>query len=211
MLKLHKSKMSNGWSLTELMITIAIVGIIAGIGTVSMIKYRSSIRANAALREMTSHMRIARAKAIRTNKNYLFRVYRNGAWPAPFDWYGYCEEGIITGGVTQCGGFMHAYQLPPGIEVPADNIPTAVYPPDAPFSPARGGINIQIENGRPLGSDGIRQFMFRPNGSTNFPVIMYMMPSEDMDENDPSRLRSITIHDVTGSVRAWKFTEGQWN
>ena len=60
----------QGFSMIELMIVIAIIGIIAGIGIPNLIKYRPRAQLKKAARDLYSNMQLARVKAMRDSSQW---------------------------------------------------------------------------------------------------------------------------------------------
>ena len=62
----------RGYSLPELLIVVAIVGLISLVGVPAFIKYFQSMRINSSLREFTSELRGARQRAVARNRPVKF-------------------------------------------------------------------------------------------------------------------------------------------
>ena len=60
----------NGFTLTELMVTMAIIGIAAGIAVPSYLSYVPHLRLNSAARDLMSDLRYTRSLAVGENKQY---------------------------------------------------------------------------------------------------------------------------------------------
>lgn len=72
----------RGYTLTELMVTVAIVGIVAAMAVPSFISYLPHLRLNGAARDLISDLRLARSLAVGQNQRYkvFFSVDANNEW-----------------------------------------------------------------------------------------------------------------------------------
>lgn len=61
---------NKGYTLTELMVTVAIIGIVAGIAIPSFTSYLPRLRLNGAARDLISDLRLARSLAVGQNKQH---------------------------------------------------------------------------------------------------------------------------------------------
>lgn len=65
-------KSQKGYSLPELLVVVAIVGLISLVGVPAFISYFNSMRVNSALREFTTDVRAARQRAVTRNRPVKF-------------------------------------------------------------------------------------------------------------------------------------------
>ncbi len=61
----------NGFTLVELMVVIAVISIMAAVGTASIIKYLPDLRLNKSARDLQSAMQFARLKAVKENAHVV--------------------------------------------------------------------------------------------------------------------------------------------
>ncbi len=73
-----KLKNNRGFTVIELMVIIAVGGILSSIGVWSLARYLPVYRLNAAGRQIVSHLRLTRQKAITTQSYYCFYGERTG-------------------------------------------------------------------------------------------------------------------------------------
>ena len=88
---------SSGFTLLELMVTLAIMGIVAGIAAPNFLSYIPKSRLNGAASMIMTDMMLARMKAI--NRNTRFQIYFSGDHE-----YKICDDADGDGTVTDCEG-----------------------------------------------------------------------------------------------------------
>jgi len=79
MINMIKIKNNNGVTLIELLIVIAIVSILAGIGIPQYGRFLAKNRVRSAANDLLQNMRLARTMAIKENRNYLITFNEGGA------------------------------------------------------------------------------------------------------------------------------------
>lgn len=93
---------SRGFTLTELMITVAIAAILLGIGLPSLSSFMGSQAITTASHDVTSMLVLARSEAIKRNTNVV-------ATPVSGDWKNGWTVDVTVGGVTTTLGRQSAY------------------------------------------------------------------------------------------------------
>jgi prepilin-type N-terminal cleavage/methylation domain-containing protein len=101
----------SGFSLTELMVAILILGLLLAIGAPAFGRYMQSWRLNGDANEMASMLRLARAAAVSKNTNVLFVFDVNQGE------YFYFEDEDASGTVNGNEYESGTHELSPGIHV----------------------------------------------------------------------------------------------
>lgn len=70
----------RGYTLTELMVTVAIIGIVAAIGVPSYLSYLPHLRLNGAVRDLMSDFRLARSLAVGQSQNHYITFDKDSDW-----------------------------------------------------------------------------------------------------------------------------------
>jgi prepilin-type N-terminal cleavage/methylation domain-containing protein len=193
-----ETKSRKGFTLIELTIVIAIIGIMSAVAFLSILHYRMVIRVNSSARDVAGQIRQARAMAIHDDAPVLVYFYPGGAGG---DSYMVAKDNDedkdngFTSGKT--------YKL-------EENIVFGVYPTmqNVPGhkSPQRNsscGIDINP------GEDCTRSYVyFRRDGGANFQGVVYLAPWDDVKGTGKrdDRQRAVDWEGPTGRIRLWKWS-----
>ncbi|MDY7034035.1 MAG: prepilin-type N-terminal cleavage/methylation domain-containing protein [Thermodesulfobacteriota bacterium] len=166
----------RGFTITELIVAIAILGLFATIALPNIIRWVPAFRVNAAARNLASEMQLARLKAVakKTDCVIAFNSANNEytvAWKSPITLpkgirFGRALDGIKR---TSCGGTIKA----DGIHLPG------------------GGSTLSFQ------SDGT------PKG---FGGSIYIIPISDDEDNAQwtQRWKAVSVN-TTGRVKVWRY------
>jgi prepilin-type N-terminal cleavage/methylation domain-containing protein len=107
----HRISARGGFSLTELMIVITVMGLMLAIGAPAMGRYLQSWRLNGEANEMATFLRLARTAAVSKNTGVVF------VFDASAGEYYYFEDDDASG-VANAGEYQSALQeMPDGIHI----------------------------------------------------------------------------------------------
>jgi prepilin-type N-terminal cleavage/methylation domain-containing protein len=190
----------KGFTLIEMMVVIAIIGILCGIAFVSMLHYRTIIRVNAAARDLAGEVRLARAQAINAGNSVLINFvdtgkagysYQIGSDPSESGTFtGYFRTNFLESGVI--------FGYYPGI--------SAVPGHDYPVTQA-----IEVELGNHLYG---KKVFFRQDGTASNSGVVYLIPEADLSStgNRDDHSRSVDWDASTGRIRIWewKYADHVW-
>jgi prepilin-type N-terminal cleavage/methylation domain-containing protein len=198
---------ANGFSLLELMIVMALMMIVAGIGFMALQPALKDARANHAYEDVLVQLRVARQRAITERKQYI--VCFGVAAPA----------GALTpmGAPTAQSIQMFRWDATTALSA-ATQISTNTLPSDLQFQ-AVGGVPTNpafVPDGFGTGATAIdfdqgvaagikNQVMFMPDGSAHDTSgswnsgIIYVGRTGDLYSS-----RAVTLYGATGRIRGWR-------
>jgi prepilin-type N-terminal cleavage/methylation domain-containing protein len=205
------STKNRGFSLLELMITVSIVLILAGISFVSLRPMLNSIHVDSAYDTTLMALRNTRNLAITQGHEYYVN-FNPAGFPA--------------------GTIQVQYQPPPlilgGIAPPIQQVITYTIPTDMSFAVQAGfpastpdgfgtGVNA-IDFGQALAGEPLNYVVFMPDGSSqafvvgntgtyNSGIVYITRPGADF-----SFSRAVTVWGATGRIRGWRLAKqaGVW-
>jgi len=184
----------KGFTLVEMIVVVALILILAAIGFVSMLHYRTIIRVNASARELAGQMRLARAQAIRNGKPMMVRFNSAG---------NYYEIGQSKNENNTFDSFWRTERLEPGIGFGfyggISGIPGHPSPPIKP-------VDIRL---------GAQNYVhFRHDGTASYSGAVYISPVSDLAGTAArdDRNRAVDWDAATGRIRSWKWQQQahQW-
>jgi type II secretion system protein H len=186
----NKKEQGRGFTLIEMMVVVALIGILAAIAFVSMLHYRTLIRVNASARELAGQLRLARAEAIKDGRSMM--VLFNGG------------NQYLTGtDADEVAGFDTAlpknHNLQPGIRYGyfpgASQVPGHQWP-----------VSCSVD----INNCATNSVHFRHDGTSSYSGVVYLIPTIDVSAtgNRDDRMRAVDWEKQTGRIRVWKWQAG---
>ncbi|MEW6490063.1 MAG: GspH/FimT family pseudopilin [Thermodesulfobacteriota bacterium] len=170
----------RAFTLVELLIALALVGILAGVGTPYVLVNLPTYRVNAAVRQVVGDLRLARTLAVERGV-HAFLV---------FDQAGVAYTLVLDTDAT------------PGVS-PGDDVVKTV----ALGERYRGVAFGSALTGDPV-SFGGDQALFKPRGTSNGGTV-FLRPGQDAGVRE-DRERKVTVVSTTGRARAFRRSGAGW-
>ncbi|PLX40503.1 MAG: hypothetical protein C0608_09035 [Deltaproteobacteria bacterium] len=188
------SKRKKGFTLVELMITVAVIAILALVAAPGLFIYIPTYKVNSATKALTAQLQLARAEAIAKNLDYRIRIDQSGQTL-------FVERIEDDNSVTLIKKYL--FELSgranpdfPGVKV---NRPSGVsFPPQS----ITENTSAAIAFGVPGGSATYNQLTFMPNGISNYGGEFYITHSSNTELYNT---RAVQVQRA-GIIRAFKYT-----
>jgi len=188
---LMTSKKNRGFSLLEMLITIAICMIMAGVTFITLMPLFKQSHVDAAYDTTLSVVRSYRNLSITQSKRYMLTFTAPGTITVQYLGVG---VPVAPPPVT-----VATYTLPNDIQFAVQ----AGFPTAAPDSFGTGTTAIDFDQG--VGAGGLNYIVFMPDGSSqdtlgNFNSgVLYLTRPGDLDSS-----RAVSVFGTTGRVRGWR-------
>ncbi len=177
----------RGFTLVELMVTVAVIGILAGIGVPYLLVHLPTIRVNAAVRQVVGDFRLARTRAVEEGRDLFVQF-------AP-----------AQNRYTLYQDFDGNGAFDPSVDRPVKTVDLSALYPGIAFATYSSGQN---PSGGSLPADGVSfvsdRAQFHPRGTAGAGGV-YLRPSKDAGVRR-DRERGVTVIVPTGRARAFRWT-----
>ncbi|MBI5187774.1 MAG: GspH/FimT family protein [Nitrospirae bacterium] len=194
---------SEGFTIVELVVVIAIIGIVAAVTIPGLILQLPKFRVNGAVRNLASDMQWAKMMAVKENNDFVMVFDSANNRYLIYD--DNCSNGFSTS-----GSYNSSYDCTNTGETSDNLLVKTVNLSDISKGIIFGGVNTGVRETDCVGNitDPVTfsadNFTFQTNALSNKLGAVYLIPSVDDNAATANpRLRAITVIQ-TGRVKAWK-------
>lgn len=198
-----KTKNKGGFSLVEMMVTIAIIAVISVIGVPALNAYIPRYKVDSASKVLASEMQLARMRA--TAKNLPQVVTVDPATQSVVLSQINADATVTTLSTLTFEGGGNANPTFPGISI--GRISGTGIVTDSPTSNTTEAVTFGV----PGGSEVFNSVTFLQNGLSNRSGEIYLLPSGDLAASSYKRARAVQVLRA-GMVRRFRYIEdsGSW-
>jgi len=189
---------NKGMTLQELMVVLALMGIIAALAIPNFYAMKPKMNLNSATSELSGDIQWARTKAVADNSLYVVAIDIGNNTYTVYKDINNTFDTTHTATVVKTVDLAKIYV---GV-VFGQNVSTA--PSGLPFTAGDKAVFADY-NGASSSSGNIRWLTFRPDGTPVYSGVVYLIVASDIAINRKDRLRAITVESMTGMVRTWQY------
>ena len=186
-------RQEKGFTIVEVLIVIAVIGVLAAFAIPNFLNWLPKMRVNSAARNLVSEMQLTRMQAVSERNNYVitFNVGSNQ--------YSIYDDDDNDG--------AEAGELVKTVNIGTDNPGIQFGYISGTQKPTGGSITTAVAFGST--SSPIRE-TFKPNGAASLSGSVYLIPTQDIAAGKTDRQRAITVIQ-TGRVKLWRYDGSSWS
>ena len=190
-----RNKNKRGFTAIELVVTVAIISIMAAFAIPYIIGMQPTLRVNSAARDLTSELQLAKMKSVSERNNYVITFTTDNN---QYSIYDDDDNDFATAGAESS-------ELVKTVDIDAEYTGIQFGYVSGQTNPDGNAIaNSVTFSGTP------RSVTFRPDGTINGAAgSVYLIPTQDISVSKTTRQRAITVI-PTGRVRLFKYSGSSW-
>lgn len=197
----------HGYSLTEVMAGVAVVGLLAVATVPNISSYLRSQGAASGAEQLGAHMRLARSRAILEGNDYVVRFLEGSR-------YVIVDDDGGGDGVPGAAGFVASNRSNGAADDGERQMGPFALPRDLVFATADGVTNPftfeEVSSAVTFPTrDGAPTVVFRANGTSDTGGFVAIAPQADLDRQSAARCYVLQLLSATGSVATRAAGAGQ--
>ena len=187
-------KGKDGFTMTELVIVAAVLGLMAAVAIPNIISWIPTMRANSSIRNLASEMQLARMQAVSERNNYVI------TFDTTNHEYTIHDDNDSDGNLDETGAAATN-----GDETSKGPISLST---DIQFGYVAGQVGTAGTTITSAVTFSGTSETFEPDGTATNNGSVYLIPTQDISISRKDRQRAITVIQ-TGRVKVWRYNSGE--